>query len=300
MSEYKKYQHVERFGTTETENIELGECYIFPKIDGTNAKIWCEGGVIKFGSRKRELSMDSDNAGFMNQFCQNKNVSTFFELYPELVLFGEFLVPHSLKDYRDGTWRKFYVFDVCEQLTDELPSGEKYRYLTYDSYMPLLNGFMDFITPLKIVKNPDYEALLKIAEENDYLMKPGCIGEGIVIKRYDYINKFGRTTWAKIVRSEFKEKHKIEMGASCADGKKIIEEEIVCNFLTDTFIEKEYAKISIDGWSSKLISKLLGVVWHEFIREEMFNIIKKYKNPKIDFKRLQFFVNRKIKEVVKI
>jgi len=38
MSEGKfmKYQHVERYGTDEVEGIELGETYIFPKIDGTN------------------------------------------------------------------------------------------------------------------------------------------------------------------------------------------------------------------------------------------------------------------------
>ena len=45
--EFKKYQHVERFGNIEVEGIELGKCYIFPKIDGTNASIWInEKGII--------------------------------------------------------------------------------------------------------------------------------------------------------------------------------------------------------------------------------------------------------------
>jgi hypothetical protein len=34
--EFRKYQHIERFGTTEVKNIELGKVYVFPKIDGTN------------------------------------------------------------------------------------------------------------------------------------------------------------------------------------------------------------------------------------------------------------------------
>lgn len=38
--EFRKYQHVERFGTVETENIQVGVCYIFPKIDGTNSSVW--------------------------------------------------------------------------------------------------------------------------------------------------------------------------------------------------------------------------------------------------------------------
>ena len=37
--EFKKYQHVERFGTTENEGIEFVTCYVFPMIDGTNGSI---------------------------------------------------------------------------------------------------------------------------------------------------------------------------------------------------------------------------------------------------------------------
>ena len=60
-----KYQHVERLGTTETNGIEMGMCYIFPKIDGTNSQLWWNNG-LKAGSRNRELYLDNDNAGFYN------------------------------------------------------------------------------------------------------------------------------------------------------------------------------------------------------------------------------------------
>ena len=60
---FSKYQHVERFGTTETNGIEMGMCYIFPKIDGTNSQLWFEAGYLHAGSRNRELSLDNDNAG---------------------------------------------------------------------------------------------------------------------------------------------------------------------------------------------------------------------------------------------
>ena len=53
---FVKYQHVERFGNLEVQNIELGQCYIFPKIDGTNASVWLEDGDVKAGSRTRESS----------------------------------------------------------------------------------------------------------------------------------------------------------------------------------------------------------------------------------------------------
>ena len=42
---FEKYQHVERFGTSEVEGIELGRTYVFPKLDGTNASVWLEDGA---------------------------------------------------------------------------------------------------------------------------------------------------------------------------------------------------------------------------------------------------------------
>ena len=48
----------------ETDGIELGKVYVFPKIDGTNGSVWIDDGIIKAGSRNRELTLDNDNAGF--------------------------------------------------------------------------------------------------------------------------------------------------------------------------------------------------------------------------------------------
>lgn len=62
---FYKYQHVERLGTTETNGIEMGMCYIFPKIDGTNSQLWFNEG-LQAGSRNRHLEVENDNAGFYN------------------------------------------------------------------------------------------------------------------------------------------------------------------------------------------------------------------------------------------
>jgi len=61
---FQKYIHLEKFKTTEVENIEIGKCYIFPKIDGTNASVWIDNDCIQTGSRNRCLSIEKDNAGF--------------------------------------------------------------------------------------------------------------------------------------------------------------------------------------------------------------------------------------------
>ena len=80
MMEFKRYQHVERFGTTEVEGIEMGTCYVFPKIDGTNSSVWIGAdGQVHAGSRNRELSLDNDNAGFLNAICKDVRILEYLK-----------------------------------------------------------------------------------------------------------------------------------------------------------------------------------------------------------------------------
>lgn len=297
--EFRKYQHIERFGTDEVDGIEFGKCYIFYKIDGTNASVWLDKeGKVKAGSRNRELTLENDNAGFYNAIINDERIINYLNKHPSHRLFGEWLVPHTLKTYRQDAWRKFYIFDVCLDKEDGL------EYIPYDIYKPLLEEFnLDYIPPLAIITNPTYESLIKCLEKTgQFLIEDGKgIGEGIVIKNYDFYNKYKRQTWAKIVANEFKEKHHKEMGCPEIKTEKMIEEKIVDDFCTESFIEKEYTKIVIEqnGWQSKYIPMLLGRVFSELIKEESWNIVKKYKNPKIDYKTLNALVIRKIKETKK-
>ena len=62
----------------------------------------------------------------MLAFCKfarsNPNIEAFLIEYPYLRLYGESLVPHSIKDYREDAWRKFYVFDVYDMENGKMPS----------------------------------------------------------------------------------------------------------------------------------------------------------------------------------
>lgn len=293
--DFKEYQHIERFGTDEVNGIEIGVSYVFPKIDGTNSSVWLNNGELKAGSRHRELTYEKDNAGFYNATKDNNKILAYLNKHPEHRLFGEWLVPHSLKTYREDAWRRFYIFDVC---IDKEDGG--LEYLPYEVYKPLLDEFeLDFLAPLRIIKNGDYECFIKCLDQNVFLIKDGCgVGEGVVIKNYDYYNKYHRQTWGKIVTAEFKEKHHKEMGAPISENK-MIEEEIVNTYVTSAFIEKEYSKIvnEQDGWTSKNIPMLLSKVFYELVNEETWNIIKKFKNPKIDFKTLNAMTINKVKSV---
>jgi hypothetical protein len=110
------------------------------------------------------------------------------------------------------------------------------------------------------------------------------------------VNQYGSVTWAKIVMSEFKEKHYKEMGAPERENK-LVEETIINDFCTQTLIDKTYAKIinETGTWSSKMISRLFETVYHDLINEEMYTILKQLNSPTINFKTLRCFVIQRIK-----
>lgn len=288
---FHKYMHLERLGTNEVDGIEVGTCHVFPKLDGTNASIWLDSeGNLKAGSRNRELSLEKDNAGFYQWVLDNEDwFKGFFKDSPTCTLYGEWLVPHSLKTYEDDAWRRFYIFDVFCRIQQS--------YLPYVEYKLAMDehGF-DYLAPIAIVRNGSDEDFEKCLEKNTHFIKQGMgVGEGVVIKNYSWQNDFGRVVWAKLITNTFKEKHHKEMGAPEV-GQTTTEERIAEEFVTQHLVDKVYAKIqNEDGWSSKMIGKLLGVVWHDLITEEIWEIIKKYKNPKIDFKRLQRYTTQRIK-----
>ena len=94
--------------------------------------------------------------------------------------------------------------------------------------------------------------------------------------------------------------HVEAMGYTEIKASLSIEERIIENYVTEAFIEKEFEKIKNDnGWASSKIPMLFGRVFHELIKEETWNIIKEYKNPKIDFSRLYVMVINKVKQTKK-
>jgi hypothetical protein len=291
-----KYPHLERFGTTEVEAIEVGTTYVFPKLDGTNASVWAdEDYSIKAGSRNRELSLDSDNAGFYAAMLQDKQVGSYLLEYPYHILYGEWLVPHTVRTYVDTAWRKFYVFDVFNKLTGE--------FIPFTEYEERLKAYgLNYLAPLAIIKNGDINVFTQCLEKNTVLIKDGeGVGEGIVIKNYDYVNKYGRVTWAKLVTNEFKDKHHKEKGAPLI-GCEIVEEKIVNKLVTESLVDKVVAKIitSNDGvWSSKNIPQLIGTVFYDLVREDIWTMVKDFKNPTINFKTLSHYTTAKVKELRK-
>lgn len=293
--EFEAYPSLRRFGTAEVAGIEDGSVYIFPKLDGTNASTWlADNGEVQAGSRRRHLdeSSDGDNAGFCKWVRAQGNIKAFLETYPNYRLFGEWLVPHSIKSYREDAWRKFYVFDVYDM--------EAEKFVSYDDYSILMDQFeIDYVPCLWKINTVTVDKLLTLMPKNTYLMQDGAgAGEGLVIKNYDFCNRYDRVTWAKIVTNEFREQNHKAFGHQNVEMQTSAEEKIIADFFTEAFIEKEFAKMIVnEPWSSKRIGELIGRLWHEFMTEEPVNFVKALKNPTINFKVLNNLAIRKIKQV---
>lgn len=293
--EFRRYDHLERLGHVEVEGIADGTVYVFPKLDGTNSSIWLAGNEIQAGSRNRTLSLEQDNAGFLASLANQTRYGELLGAHPFWVLYGEWLVPHTLKTYRDDAWRRFWVFDVrdCEDHAYE-------RYVPYDEYAPVLEQYgIDFVPPNAIIRNPTDPDFLRLLESNTFLIRDGeGPGEGIVLKNYGWRNKFGHQVWAKIVRNEFKEKARTAFGTDVQTGTYQIECAIAEKYVTAALVDKTLAKITQDQLNAGAtvfdkksgIPRLLQTVYYEIVREELWAILKEHKSPTIDFKKLQRYV----------
>lgn len=290
---FKKYLHVERYGNDEVQGIEFGTCYIFPKLDGSNGSVWIENGIVHAGSRTRILSEKSDNQGFYSYIKSHDNINIFLNHYPHLRLYGEWLVPHSLTTYNKEAWNKFYIFDVY--------NDKKESFLSYTDYKHLLDKYdLDYIPAICSIKNSTYDSLLSELNKNVFLIIEGKgIGEGIVIKNYEYKNKFGSLCFAKIVANSFQEKMLKNMPLNEKAGKQLIEQKMVDIYVDDHLVNKVFSKIvnECEGWSSKYIPRLLQSVYYDLVKEELWDFIKKENNPTINFKTLNTLTILKIKQL---
>lgn len=302
MATYKKYQHVEKLGSGEVDGIINGTVHLFYKIDGTNACVWLkDDGTLGFGSRNRELSLDDDNAKFMNTLSKNQDtydaLLDYLQHFPNHIIYGEWLVPHTLKTYSETAWRKFYIFDIYDL--------ENERYVHYDDYSALFEERypnLYYIPRIISLTNPTEESLKSYLDvTGNWLVREG-LGEGIVIKNYDFVNKYGRRTWAKMLCEDFRAtKSKVRSDNRENKEENPMEYEII-KLMTLEHVLKERNKVlelhNTEFWESKFTFELLNRAWEEFIRDNLDIILKKFRLPTVNFKVLKQLSDRFVKETL--
>lgn len=311
--EHRQYDHVERLDHPAVEGLLIGAVHVFPKIDGANASIWRNAaGDILCGSRTRLLRDEAALQGFRAWVEANMGMlQHVFNSIPETWrLYGEWLVPHTLKTYREDAWRQFYVFDVFDHATG--------KYVHFDSYYnELFDRGLRVVEPMVIILNPSVDQLYDQVKANTYLIKDNAgLGEGIVAKNFHWVNDYGRQPWGKIVRTEFKEENRRAFGVNEKSGEFQVESAIAEEFVTGHFVSKARAKIENaildeDGVSvsdvekasqalaikrHRVIPRLLQTVYTDLLIEESYHFVKKHSDPVIDFKKLRRFVTAAVKK----
>jgi len=135
------------------------------------------------------------------------------------------------------------------------------------------------------MQDPTPESLYPLLDKAHFLLKDGHYhGEGIIIKRDGFVNKFGDVVWAKVVRKDYQAKHARRHGITLQSPKKTKERRIVEQFLRVSTIDKVMIQVKKEGLTkTKERRVIIGRTFVEFIEEEILAIIKKFKSPTINF-----------------
>lgn len=304
MSVYKSYTHVEGLHKDACEGLlNNSAVYVSAKLDGTNACVWVdEDGKIKCGSRKREINVDDDNAGFAKWAYSDDNIAKkirkFVIDHPELIIYGEWMGSSKfvgfIKDYNKEALNHFYIFDVFDIGNMEYMCESEWRNLL--SAYDLEDSFVEL---LAVLSYPSIEDIENIAKKNNFLLNnANHPGEGVVCKAFGWKNKYGHTTYGKFVLEEYKQNK--------AESKKVkvdkgeVEQNIVDLFLTNYEMSKTKEKVvlacgaeSFDNTNPKMVGRYLSTCYHDAILEECPNWAKKFKNATVNFGRLQYLANAK-------
>lgn len=273
---FKTYPKIHRLGKEEVEDILVGKVTVQEKIDGANVSIWLDEGVVRVGSRTRELPLDESFNGFQEAVNANKKIKSFLVKYPTVRLYGEWLVKHTIT-YPDEAYRKIYLYDVYDEKEESYWSqrgvkeaaqqmGLEYPEIFAEDVVMTTEDILPFVGKSFVAAN----------------------GEGVVIKNVEFTNKFGDNVYAKVVHEKFKESNAIVFGGNNKHSEAYNEMYIVNKYCTLGRVQKIMQKlqnVTEKRLDMEHTSQIAGTCYHDMITEEIWGIIKR--TTLIDFRRLQ-------------
>lgn len=275
---YKSYPKIHALHKEEVENILDYEVVVQVKIDGANSTVYLKDGVVRCGSRNRELPLDDPFRGLQDYIASKPNIKKFLEEHPDTILYGEWLVKHSI-NYTQDFYNKWYLFDVYEN-----------------------GGFWNQteVEKLAVELEVDYPVVYGqgkfTLEELDSFIEREWLGhknEGVVLKPLDFVNKFGDRPYAKRVSQAFKEQNAIVFGGNDKHSDAYWEQYITNKYCTIATLEKNLNKLApeLGRIEIKHTPQVAGTCVHDTWVENAWEIFKKV--PKLDFRKTQSLMMRK-------
>lgn len=261
---------------------EVGDqIQITTKIDGANASIAYNGdeGKLEVFSRTNLLDGTDGLRGF-KPFIETKFKPDEFAKFPDLVVFGEWLVPHKINDYEKRHFKNWHVYDIWNK--------------AIKNYMP-----QSFVKAFCEAHDMSY---VEVLYEGPFISWDHCRSfmhaskygprqEGIVVKNQ---TKLDRTDirfpkYLKIVNDEFKESM-VKKERKPVDPETLKEEQeayaIMATVVTEARVHKLILKLIDEGKLDKDIKPkdmavvckhLPKMVWEDLMKEEP-EVLKKAGN----------------------
>jgi len=285
--EFRKYEKIHRLGKDEVAGILKGTCHITEKIDGANLSIWMSEGVMHIGSRNNDLTNNGNAFNGAVEYCnRHGGIQDFFADHPTSRLYGEWLVKHTLS-YNNTSYKKFYLFDILR------PDG---KFISQEEVQLIGKEYgIDTVPDLGIIENPTLEQLNKLIEGKSAL---GDRMEGVVIRNMEFKNQFEDFCYAKLVREDFKEDNGVVFGGNNKYADTYWEVYVMNKYIDVARVSKIMNKLQPEvneKLDMKHIPRILGMVYHDVITEEAWEIAKKVKT--IDYDALQRICYKKINQV---
>ena len=305
MTNFKSYMHVERLSSQDCVGILDNDVVnVTAKIDATNACVWYdeEKKQLRAGSRKREVNLEKDNAGFAEWIENSEDNEVYFLLevcrdHPQWIVYGEWMAKFvgQIKDYNQEAKYHMYIFDVYDR--------EKGYYLSDQEWRTELTGYglgPWFVELLATLDHPTMDDIAKIAKNNKFLLdNANHPGEGVVVKAPGWINQYGHQVYGKLVLDEYQQEKKKNKTVRVPGD---IELEIIDLYVTTAELAKTYHKIVtannveiLDVKNGKHVGMFISTVWHDLLQEAP-NFVKKFRNPTIDFAALNGLCNIKSRQ----
>lgn len=165
---------------------------IFEKMDGGNAHIRISQGRILAANRSKFLTDKDKKFPWFNDFLRwAKRNYSFYDLPENLIVFGEWLAPHTL-EYDQENINKFYVLDLFD-----LETGKFFPYTKGKNLLKKVGvKGLEFLSSLfhGKIKIRDLELLTKNSK-----YKKG-FSEGVVVK--DYPNQRFAKLWTSSIKRD--------------------------------------------------------------------------------------------------
>lgn len=287
---FKKYPDIERLGHEDNQEIlkfQEDTLVIEEKVDGGNGSFWLEeDGIIHFGSRNRDLTLEGDNKMFALYQSQLRSQLEDLEkqgikLNPDYIYYIEWMQKHTISYTKapiviglDIRHKRSMDTEDSGLFISRESKEQEFRRLNIEVVPLVWRGTVGDLKKLNI---------------NDLIPQSKYFdgkAEGIVIKNYNRMHRREHhQLYAKLVREEFKEDNKAVFGG--VRQKESDTQRIIIRFCTEARIRKAIFKFLDEGeeLSLKLMAKVPRYVLNDILKEEFSTIAESYNF--LDFKEMR-------------